>query len=90
MQRPSFSKEYVVDQLDKLASRIAVPVKLTIIGGLGLINFGLKIATKDIDVVVQSGKELGALVDNLRALKYKTMGVHYVSIRQANRIRIYP
>jgi len=79
MQRPSFSKEYVVDQLDKLASRIVVPVKLTIIGGLGLINFGLKIATKDIDVVVQSGKELGALVDNLRALKYKTMGLSLVS-----------
>lgn len=79
MQRPSFSNAYVVDQLDKLASRIAVPIRLTIIGGLGLINFGLREATKDIDVVVQSNKELHALVDNLRALKYRTMGFSLVS-----------
>lgn len=79
MQRPSFSKDYVVDQLDKLSPRMAAPVSLTIIGGLGLINFGLKIATKDIDIVVQSGKELEALVDNLGALKYRTLGLSIVS-----------
>jgi predicted DNA-binding protein len=79
MQRPSFSKDYVVDQLDKLAPRMPVPVSLIIIGGLGLINFGLKIATKDIDIVVQSRKELDALVDNLGTLKYRTLGLSIVS-----------
>lgn len=79
MQRPSFSKEYVIDQLSKLASRITEPVRLTIIGGLGLINFGLKTATKDIDVVVQSHKELAILVGNLMGMKYRTMGLSMVS-----------
>jgi hypothetical protein len=29
----------VIEELDKLASRMTVPVRLIIIGGLGLINF---------------------------------------------------
>lgn len=72
MQRPSFSKEYILRELDKLSSKISIPVELFVIGGMGLIDFGLKEATKDIDVVVQSPRELNALADSLKSLGYRS------------------
>jgi hypothetical protein len=69
----------VIEELDKLASRITVPIRLTIIGGLGLINFGLKEATKDVDVIVQSSEGLSVVVDNLKALKYRAMEPSMIS-----------
>jgi hypothetical protein len=72
MQRPSFRKEYILRELEKLSSKISVPVKLFIIGGIGLIDFGLKEATKDVDVIVQSSHELNALADSLESLGYRS------------------
>lgn len=71
MQRSSFSMQYITNELDRLSSKISIPVKLFVIGGLGLIDFGLKEATKDIDVVVQSPRELHALTDSLGGLGYR-------------------
>lgn len=71
MQRSSFSVQYITNELDRLSSKISIPVKLFVIGGLGLIDFGLKEATKDIDVVVQSPRELHALTDSLGSLGYR-------------------
>jgi len=79
IERRSFSKEYVLKELDRLASRITVPIRLTIIGGLGLINFGLKEATKDIDVVVQSSGELHALTGALETLGYGSLSLSMIS-----------
>jgi len=70
MKRPSFDKKYILSELDKLSEEISIPVKLFIIGGLALIHFGLKDATKDIDVVVLSESELNALIRALKRLGY--------------------
>jgi hypothetical protein len=71
MPRPSFSKQYILNELDRLSLKISIPVEFFVIGGLGLIDFGLKEATKDIDVVVQSPSELRALADSLGSLGYR-------------------
>jgi len=78
-KRSSFSKEYVLEELDLLASKITVQIRLFIIGGLGLINFGLKEATKDVDVVVQSRRELYALTRGLRSLGYGPLSPSLIS-----------
>ncbi len=70
MQRRSFEKEYLYMELDKLSSKISIPISLFMIGGAGLISYGLKAATKDIDVVLQNPDELDALVDALKKLGY--------------------
>lgn len=57
MQRPSFDKEYLSRELGKVASKITKPVTLFIIGGGGLAFYGLKEATKDIDVIMQNPDE---------------------------------
>jgi len=72
MQRPSFSTGYILKELDRLSSRVSIPVKLLIIGGMGLIHFGLKDATKDIDVVLQSSRELRASSAALESLGYSS------------------
>lgn len=72
MKRPSFDKEYIIRELDRLSSKVSIPVKLLMIGGMGLIHFGLKDATKDIDVVLQSPRELHALIAGLESLGYRS------------------
>jgi hypothetical protein len=65
-KRPSFDRGYILSQLDKLSTRINIPSQIFIIGGHALINYGLKEATKDIDVVVSSLEDLRTLIDSLR------------------------
>jgi hypothetical protein len=72
MQRPSFSREYILKELDKLSSTISIPLKLFVIGGMALIDLGLKEATKDLDVVVVSPRELNALAVSLETLGYRS------------------
>jgi hypothetical protein len=71
MQRPSFNKKYLPREFDKVATKITKPITLFIIGGGGLAFYGLKEATKDIDVVVQNSDELKILTSALKSLKYK-------------------
>jgi len=71
MQRSSFDKEYLFKELDKLSSKILIPVNLFMIGGAALISYGLKEATKDIDVVLQNPDELNALINALKKLEYR-------------------
>jgi len=35
MKRPSFDKEYIIRELDRLSSKVSIPVKLLMIGGMG-------------------------------------------------------
>lgn len=72
MERPSFGREYIVNELYKISSKITMPINLFVIGGLVLIQFGLKEATKDVDVVVQSKRELDALTEVLGSLGYRS------------------
>jgi hypothetical protein len=70
VQRPSFDKKYILDELDKLSSKISDSLELIIIGGLGLMQFGLKEATKDVDVILRKPSELKLLVKSLESLGY--------------------
>lgn len=70
MRRSSFDKEYLFKELDRLSSKISKPISLFMIGGAGLISYGLKEATKDIDVVLQNPDQLEALINALRKLGY--------------------
>jgi hypothetical protein len=69
-ERPSFESKYILKELDKISSNLSNPVTIFVIGGLALIEFGLKEATKDIDVVVQSKSELAILKKTLESLGY--------------------
>lgn len=69
-QKRSFNRKYVVDELNRLASKVSTQMSLFVIGGLALIHFGLKEATKDIDVVVQSTDEFNDLTSSLTSLGY--------------------
>jgi hypothetical protein len=66
---PSFDRKYILAELDKISS-IVVPTKIFIIGGLSLISYGLKEATKDIDIVVLSLYDLGVLTKSLARIGY--------------------
>jgi hypothetical protein len=74
VKRSSFDKEYIFSELDKLSPEISSSVNLFIIGGLGLIHYGLKEATKDIDVVVKTSSEFDALTESLEKLGYRVPG----------------
>lgn len=67
---PSFDKDYIISQLDKLSTRINCPSQIFVIGGLALISYGLKEATKDVDVVVSSLEDLRTLIDSLKSIDY--------------------
>lgn len=69
----------MIRELDKLAPRINVPIRLIIIGGVGLINFGLKEATKDVDVVIKSSEELQAFIHALENLGYRSKDLSVIS-----------
>ena len=49
-QRRSFDKDFLQQEFEKLSSRIDKPVTLFLIGGGGLAFYGLKVATKDMDI----------------------------------------
>jgi len=79
MQRPSFDKKYLSREFDKVASKIAKPVTLFIIGGGGLAFYGLKEATKDIDVILQNPSEFRILTKTLKDLRYDTPSPHIIT-----------
>ena len=74
MQKASFNREYILNELDKLALKISKPVNLFIIGGLCLIHYGLKEATKDIDVALKSSFEFDELIRALKEIGYYEPG----------------
>jgi len=78
-KRPSFDRKYILAELDKLSSKIVVPTRIFIIGGLALISYGLKEATKDIDVVVLSLQDLDILIKYLAIIGYHALENSLVS-----------
>jgi len=69
----------MLQEFDKVASKISMPITLFIIGGGGLASYGLKEATKDVDVVLQNSAELEILINALKNLKYHSIGFIEVS-----------
>ncbi len=70
-KRRSFDKDYLQQEFNKTASKINQPVTLFLIGGGGLAFYGLKDATKDIDIIIDGQKELKTLTTALKSLNYK-------------------
>jgi predicted transcriptional regulator len=79
MNRPSFNGKFVTTELAKVAAIIPKNTTIFIIGGLALINYGLKDATKDIDIVVRSKQELETLVSSLERLGYHPLEYNVIS-----------
>jgi len=77
--RPSFDRKYILLELEKLSTRIVDHTEIFVIGGLALINYGLKDATKDIDVVVLSQQDLKTIVNSLTDINYHSLKNSLVS-----------
>jgi hypothetical protein len=69
-QRPSFNRYYLQQEFDKLDVKTR-PVTLYLIGGGAMAFYGLKDATKDIDIVLTSAEQLEELLTALSAVGYK-------------------
>ncbi len=70
-QRRSFDKDFLQQEFEKLSSKIDKPVTLFLIGGGGLAFYGLKDATKDIDIILDNIDELTVLTAALKNLNYR-------------------
>lgn len=70
-KRPSFDRNYILAEIDKLSTTIAKTNKIFIIGGMALISYSLKDTTKDIDVVVLGREDFEQLVSALARMDYK-------------------
>lgn len=79
MERRSFTGDYVKVELEQIALKVSSQVTFFVIGGLALINYGLKSATKDIDVIVGNKTELGTLTDALINGGYHLMDDYEIS-----------
>jgi hypothetical protein len=69
-KRPTFERSYINAELNKLSATVTSPTTVFIIGGLALISYELKDATKDIDVVVMNAADFELLINSLRSIGY--------------------
>jgi hypothetical protein len=65
MARVKFDEKYVFAELEKVGNALTSPVTLYLIGGAAMIKYGLKAATKDIDVLLSNHKETAELIQAL-------------------------
>ncbi len=70
-QRRSFNKDYLKQEFDKLNAIAKRPLALYLIGGGAMAFYGLKVATKDIDIILTNQKDLNNLQTALVATGYK-------------------
>ena len=70
-QRRSFDKNYLKQEFDKLNTKTKQSLTLFLIGGGAMAFYGLKDATKDIDIILTSTDDLSNLKATLEALGYK-------------------
>jgi hypothetical protein len=70
-QRRSFDKNYLKQEFDKLNTKTKQHFTLFLIGGGAMAFYGLKDATKDIDIILTSTDDLGNLKTTLEAIGYK-------------------
>ena len=72
-QRRTFDKNYLNQEFDKLTAKTTHPLTLFLIGGGAMAFYGLKDATKDIDIILTNSKELSNLKTSLKATGYKEL-----------------
>ena len=70
-QRRSFDKDYLKQEFDKLDSIVKRSIALYLIGGGAMAFYGLKVATKDIDIILTNREDLNSLQTALGAIGYK-------------------
>jgi hypothetical protein len=70
-KRPSFDKNYLKKEFDKLNAKTKQPLTLFLIGGGAMAFYGLKDATKDIDIILTTKDELNNLKTTLETLGYQ-------------------
>lgn len=70
-QKRSFDKDYLKQEFNKLDAKANHSVTLYLIGGGAMAFYGLKVATKDIDIILCTKKELLSLQAALSSIGYK-------------------
>lgn len=70
-QRRSFDKNYLNREFDKLNAITKQLLTLYLIGGGAMAFYGLKVATKDIDIILTSQNDLNNLQTTLKDIGYK-------------------
>jgi hypothetical protein len=70
-QRRSFDKKYLNQEFDKLNTKTKQHLTLYLIGGGAMAFYGLKVATKDIDIILTGQDDLKNLQTTLKAIGYK-------------------
>ena len=71
IKRRSFDKNYLMQEFGKLSSKTKQPLTLFLIGGGAMAFYGLKDATKDIDIILTNIEELKNLKTTLETIGYK-------------------
>jgi len=71
VQRRSFNKDYLKQEFDKLDNTAKHSIALYLIGGGAMTFYGLKVATKDTDIIITNQKDLNSLQAALGAIGYK-------------------
>lgn len=70
MARVKFDEKYVFAELEEVGNALTSPVTIYLIGGAAMIKYGLKAATKDIDVLLSTRKETAKLIQALSKSGY--------------------
>lgn len=60
-QRRSFDKDYLKQEFDKLNPTVKRSLALYLIGGGAMAFYGLKVAIKDIDIILTNQQDLNSL-----------------------------
>ncbi|RRJ33424.1 DUF6036 family nucleotidyltransferase [Halocatena pleomorpha] len=68
--RPTFGREYIEDEFQRIADGLSGPLTVSLIGGGAMSFRDLKGATKDIDLVITDGEAYGQLWAALMELGY--------------------
>ena len=70
-QRRSFDKNYLQQEFDRLNATTKLPITLYLIGGGAMSFYGVKAATKDVDIILTNREDLSSLKVALETLGYK-------------------
>jgi pantothenate kinase len=71
VQRRFFDRSYLNQEFDKLTATIKQPITVYLIGGGAMAFYGLKAATKDVDIILTRKEDLNSLQTALEDLGYK-------------------
>ncbi|MCD4846010.1 MAG: hypothetical protein K8R25_16145 [Methanosarcinales archaeon] len=71
MARVKFYDKYISTELEKISRVLTMPIDIYLIGGGAMIEYGLKAATKDIDVILSTNVEAIELILALKRSGYQ-------------------